>query len=98
MDLRRELCRAHAELRGKINSRAAAETVATVRETLVALMLMVRGVFSSMVGVLFRAGLGVNGAQMKHGVSIAARKCERQQQDQTAREQGLHHGIVSRTS
>jgi hypothetical protein len=40
MDLRRELCRRDAELGRKIDGRAAAQTVAAARKSLVVLMLM----------------------------------------------------------
>ena len=88
MDLRRELCRSHAELGRKIDCGAAAQAVAAARKTLVVLMLMMRQRFSGVVGVLFRARFGVSGTQMKRGLSIAARKRERQQHDQAAQYQG----------
>ena len=47
--------------------------------------------FPVKVGVLFRARLGVSGAQMKRSVGIAACKRERQQHDQAAQEQGSLH-------
>ena len=76
-----------------MDSRATAQAVAAARKCFVVLMLMVRRCFAAVVGVLFGARLGVSGGQMKRGMGIAARKCERQQHDQAAQEQGSLHGM-----
>ena len=91
MDLRGEFGRRDVELGRKIDGRAAAEAVAAARKSLVVPMLMMRQVFSAVMCVLFRARLGLSGAQMKRGMGIAACKRERQQHDQAAQEQGSLH-------
>lgn len=93
MNARRQVGRRHA-LRGReIDGGATAETVAAAGKSLVVPVLMFG--FAVMVGVLLGAGLGVRHVQMKRGMGIAVRQCERQQQDQAAQEQRTLHGTIT---
>jgi len=82
-DLRRQFCGRDAGVGGDISRGAAAEAITAARKVLFVPMLMGR-CFPVMVGVPFRARLGVSGAQMERGMGIAACKRERQQHDQAA--------------
>ena len=94
-DLRRQLGRRDAELGRKIDGRTAAEAVAAAGKSFVVRMLMERLCVSALVPMLFRARPAVSGIQMKGSMSVAARKCERQQHDQAAQKQGSLHGRSS---
>lgn len=89
--MRRQIGRRDTENWRNIHGRAAAETVAAARKSVVMAMLMERG-FSVMVGVLLGAGLVVSAVQMKRSMSVAADESDRQQQDQATQEQGSLHG------
>jgi hypothetical protein len=91
MDLRRELCRSDAELGREIGGGGAAQAITTARKALVVLMLVMRQCLSGVMRVIFRAGLGVSGTQVKRSMGVAARKRERQQHDQAAQEEGSLH-------
>ena len=91
-DLRRQFGRRDAEPGRKIDGRAAAEAVAAADKSFVVRMLMERLCVSALVPMLFRARPAVSGIQMKRSMSVAARKCERQQHDQAAQKQGSLHG------
>jgi hypothetical protein len=73
-----------------IDGWAAAEAVAAARKAVVMAMLM--GRCFPVVGMLFGAGLVVSALQMKRVMGVAADESERQQQDQTAQEQGSFYG------
>ena len=95
-DLRREFGRRDGEFGRKIDGRAAAEAIAAAGKSFVVPMLVMRRALSgAVVPVLFRAKLAVSGIQMKRSMSVAARKCERQQHDQAAQKQGSLHGRSS---
>ena len=82
----RQIGRRDTERGGNIDGRAAAETVATARKSVVMTMLMER-CLSVVVGMLLGAGLVVSTVQMKRGMGVAADESERQQQNQAAQEQ-----------
>jgi hypothetical protein len=84
MDLRGRFGRRDAELRRKIDGRAAAEAVAAAGKSLVVRMLMERLCCSAMVRMLFRARPAVSGIQMKRGMGVPADESQRQQRDKTA--------------
>ena len=92
-DLRRQFGRRDAEPGRKIDGRAAAEAVAAAGKSLVVRMLVERLCASAL--MIFRARPAVSGIQMKRSMSVAARKCERQQHDQAAQKQGSLHGRSS---
>jgi hypothetical protein len=78
MDPRRQIGRRDTERGSKIDGRAAAETVAAARKSVVMAMLMQRRL-PAVVGMLFGAGLVVSVIQMKRGMGVAADESERQQ-------------------
>ena len=74
----RQIGRRDSERGSNINGRAAAETVATARKSVVMTMLMER-CLSVVVGMLLGAGLVVSTVQMKRGMGVAADESDRQQ-------------------
>ena len=90
---RRELGQRDVGIGRKIDGRAAAEAVAAAGKSLVVRMLVERLCASAL--MIFRARPAVSGIQMKRSMSVAARKCERQQHDQAAQKQGSRHGRSS---
>jgi len=93
MKARQQIGRRHGERGRKINGDGATEAIAAAGKSLVVPVLVLSFVFAVMVGMPLGAGRGMNGVQMKRGMGIAARKCERQQHDQAAQEQGSLHGM-----
>ena len=96
MKARQQIGRRHGERGRKINGDGATEAIAAAGKSFVVPMLVMRRALSgAVVPVLFRAKLAVSGIQMKRSMSVAARKCERQQHDQAAQKQGSLHGRSS---
>ena len=98
MDFRSKLGRSDAELGRKIGRGGAAQAIAAARNSVVVPMLVIGCGLPGLVGVLFRAGLGVSAAQMQRSMGIAADERERQHQDKASEKQRSHQARRPRSS